>query len=193
MSALRQGSRTSLAALLVWLIGIATGGAYAALSSSKASGPAKPEITAAPQKLTNHPYAAFGYSSKPPVGFLCSLDAVAFTVCGSGTHGSISYAGPLADGQHTFRVRAQFGAAIGKTVQKTWTIDTQAPPAPVFTRKPPESTTATSARFRFADAENETSWGWYTTRSICVPRPVVFDALQRSMVMVWNESWQEAA
>ena len=46
-------------------------------------------------------YATFGYSSTPPVDFLCSLDAGAFAACGSGTTGSISYAGPLADGAHT--------------------------------------------------------------------------------------------
>ena len=85
MKTRRLGRRTSLAALLLGLLGLATGGAYAGLSGSKASGPATPKITAAPPKLTNQAHAAFGYSSKTPVDFLCSLDADAFTACGSGT------------------------------------------------------------------------------------------------------------
>jgi hypothetical protein len=158
VSGKRLGRRTSVAALLAGLLALATGGAYAALSGSKASGPAKPKITTAPPKLANQAHAAFGYSSKTPVDFLCSLDTGAFTACGSGTTGSISYAGPLAQGAHTFRVEAQFGAAIGKPTEATWTVDTQSPPPPVFTRTPPDSTTETKAAFRWGDAERKTSF-----------------------------------
>ena len=152
----RSLSRTSLAALLVGLLGLASGGAYAALSASKASGPASPRITAAPPKLTNQAHGAFGYTSDTAVDFLCSIDAGPFTPCGSGTTGSIAYAGPLAQGEHTFRVEAQFGAAIGKPAAKTWTVDTQAPPPPVFTKWPPDSTSVTKASLRFGDAERRT-------------------------------------
>jgi hypothetical protein len=158
MSRGRLGRRTSLATLFVGLLGLATGGAYAALSSSKASGPASPKITAAAPTLTNQAHASFGYSSKTPVDFLCSLDAGAFTACGSGTAGSITYPGPLADGVHTFRVEAQFGAAIGKPAEKSWTVDTQGPPPPVFTKTPPDSTTLTKAAFRYSDAEKKTKF-----------------------------------
>jgi hypothetical protein len=154
----RLGRRTSLAALLAGLLGLATGGAYAALSGSSAAGPAKPKITAAPPKLTNHAHAALGYSSKTPVDFLCSMDAGAFTPCGSGTTGSTAYAGPLAEGRHTFRVEAQFGALIGKPAEKTWTVDTQAPPPPAFTKTPPDSTSQTKAAFRYGDAERKTKF-----------------------------------
>ena len=140
---------------LVGLVGLATGGAYAALSGSKTAGPATPKITAAPPKLTNQAHAAFGYSSTTPVDFLCSLDAGAFAACGSGTTGSISYAGPLAEGAHILRVEAQFGAAIGKPAETTWTVDTQAPPPPVFTKIPPDSTSETKATFRWGDAERK--------------------------------------
>ena len=155
MKTLRIGRRASLAALLVGLLGLATGGAYAALSGSKTSGPAAPKITAAPPKLTNQAHAAFGYSSTTPVDFLCSLDAGAFAACGSGTTGSISYAGPLAEGAHILRVEAQFGAAIGKPAETTWTVDTQAPPPPVFTKTPPDSTSETKATFGWGDAERK--------------------------------------
>ena len=145
-------------AVLVAVIALATGGAYAALSGSKASGPATPKITAAPPKLTNQAHAALGYSSKTPVNFLCSMDAAAFAPCGSGTTGSTAYIGPLAEGVHTFRVEAQFGALIGKPAEATWTVDTQAPPRPVFTRTPANSTTETKAAFRWGDAERKTKF-----------------------------------
>ena len=145
-------------AVLVSLAALATGGAYAALSSSKTSGPAKPKITAAPTKLSNQAHAAFGFSSKTPVDFLCSLDAAAPTACGSGTSGSVSYAGPLAEGAHTFSVEAQFGALIGKPAETTWTVDTQAPPPPVFTRRAPDSTSERKAAFRWGDAERKTKF-----------------------------------
>jgi hypothetical protein len=154
----RLGRRTSLAALLVGLLGLATGGAYAALSASKAAGPPSPKVTGAPPRLTNQAHASFAYRTKTAVGFLCSIDASAFTSCGSGTTGSVGYPGPLADGRHTFRVQAQLGAAIGTSTEKTWTVDTQAPPAPYFRSKPADSTSMTSARFRFADAERKTKF-----------------------------------
>ena len=139
-------------AALVALVGLATGVSYAALGTAGGSLPPRPKITSAPPKMTALTSATFGYQSKPPVVFLCSLDTAAFTPCSSGTRGSLAYAG-LADGAHTFRVEAQLGAAIGKPAEKTWTVDTQAPPAPAFRSKPPDFTTLTSARFRFTDAE----------------------------------------
>lgn len=154
----RLGRRTLPAALLVGLLALATGGAYAALSASKPAGPPSPKVTGAPPTLTNQAHASFAYRTRTPVGFLCSIDAGAFTACGSGMTGSISYPGPLADGQHTFRVQAQFGAAIGKSTEKIWTVDTQAPPTPVFRSRPSVSTTMTSARFRFTDAERKTKF-----------------------------------
>lgn len=158
MSGLRLGRRTSLAALLVGLLALATGAAYAALSSAKASGPAKPKITTKQPKLSNQAHVAFAFTSKTPVDFLCSLDGGAFAACGSGMTGSMSYAGPLSDGVHTFRVEAQFGALIGKPAEATWTVDTQAPPQPVFTRTPANSTTETKAAFRWGDAERKTKF-----------------------------------
>jgi hypothetical protein len=156
--ALRLGGKTSLVALLVALLALATGGAYAALSGSRASSPARPKFTATQPKLTNQAHAAFGYSSKSPVDFLCSIDTGAFTACGSGTSGSVAYSGPLADGEHTFRVEAQFGAVIGKPAEQTWTVDTQAPPPPVFTKTSPDSTSETKAAFRWGDAQRKTKF-----------------------------------
>ncbi len=144
--------------LLVGLLALATGAAYAALSSAKASGPAKPKITTKQPKLSNQAHVAFAFTSKTPVDFLCSLDGGAFAACGSGATGSISYPGPLSDGPHTFQVEAQLGAAIGKPADAKWTIDTQAPPPPVITRRPLDSTTDTKAVLRWSDAERKTKF-----------------------------------
>jgi hypothetical protein len=150
----RFGRRTLVAALVA-VIGLATGVSYAALGAAGGSSPARPRINPAPPKLTNQASATFGYWSKSPVAFLCSLDTGTFTACGSGKTGSVAYAG-LSDGEHTFRVKAQLGSTVGKPAEKTWTVDTQAPPAPTFRRKPPDSTTVTRARFLFTDAEPKT-------------------------------------
>jgi hypothetical protein len=158
VNAPRLGRRTSLAALLVGLLALATGAAYAALSSAKVSGPPKPKIKTKQPKLSNQAHVAFAFTSKAPVDFLCSLDGGAFAACGSGTNGSVSYPGPLADGPHTFQVEAQLGAAVGKPAGAKWTIDTQAPPPPVITRRPLDSTTDTKAVFKWLDVERKTKF-----------------------------------
>jgi hypothetical protein len=149
-------TRRGFSALLgVAIVALATGGAYAALSSAKASGPPKPKLTTKQPKVTNQTHAAFGYASKTAVDFVCSLDGSAFTACGSGTAGSSSYSGPLADGEHTFEVEAQFGPAFSQPTAATWAVDTQAPPPPVISRTPPNSTTSTKAALRWADADRK--------------------------------------
>ncbi len=52
---------------------------YAALGTAGGSLPPRPKITSAPPKMTTLTSATFGYQSKPPVVFLCSLDTGAFT------------------------------------------------------------------------------------------------------------------
>jgi hypothetical protein len=142
-----------VAALFLVVVGLASGAAYAALTGSGGSKPKKPKITAGPAQLTNQTDAGFGYSSKSAVVFLCSLDAGPFTLCGGGTSGSTTYAGPLVDGVHTFRVEAQVGAVTGKPAQRQWTIDTVPPPPPTFVVTPASPTTETTARFKYDDAE----------------------------------------
>ncbi|HEY7690721.1 MAG TPA: hypothetical protein VH816_00120 [Gaiellaceae bacterium] len=144
--------------LLVTLLALASGAAWAALGAAGGSKPAKPKITAGPAKLTNQTAAALAYTSKSAVVFLCSLDAGAFAMCGSGTTGSTAYAGPLAEGMHRFQVEAQDGARTGKPRTWTWRVDTQPPPAPTFTKKPPSSTTEKSASFKYRDGEPGVSY-----------------------------------
>jgi hypothetical protein len=104
--------------------------------------------------LTKQTAASFTYTSKSSVNFLCSLDGAGFGPCGSGTGGSTTYPGPLADGSHTFQVKAQQGAGTPSDADsRTWTVDTSAPPAPTLTQKPTDPTTDKKATFGFTDAE----------------------------------------
>jgi thermitase len=79
-------------------------------------------ITAAPWGLTNDASATFAFSSSEArSSFQCRVDRAPFGACSS----PASYAG-LADGQHTFEVRATDAAGnIDSTpASRTWTVDT---------------------------------------------------------------------
>jgi hypothetical protein len=143
-----------LAALSVTLVGLGCGAGYAALAVSAGSSPHKPKITSGPQKVTNQSSADFTYSSKRDATFICSLDGGAYAPCGDGTSGSITYAGPLADGRHSFQVEAQAGTSTSGPATRRWTIDTVPPPPPVFTKAPGASTTHTKAHFAYRDDES---------------------------------------
>jgi hypothetical protein len=74
--------------------------------------------------LTNGTTATFGFSSNDPAAsFECKLDGAAFGGCASPKE----YPG-LAEGQHTFEVRAKNAGGTDDTpASKTWTVDTTAP------------------------------------------------------------------
>jgi len=116
--------------------------------------PPKPTIASHPADPTSQTSAAFAYTDVRSVTFLCSLDGGAYSGCGSGTSGSTTYAGPLADGVHTFRVKAQQGgSAASSAATWTWTVDATPPPAPSLTETPTNPTTERKATFRFGDSE----------------------------------------
>lgn len=150
LKALRTVSKPTLWVASLALLGLAAAGTYVAVAASK---PNKPAITAGPANPTNQTSAAFTYTSKTSVTFLCSLDGGAAAACGSGTSGSLSYPGPLAPGSHTFRVVAQSGVSFSDPTAWTWTIDTAPPPAPSIVDHPQDPTPATSAHFAHTDAE----------------------------------------
>ena len=81
--------------------------------------------------------------------FQCSLDGAAFTNCTSPRN----YNG-LADGSHTFQVRARdAGGNIDATpASYTWTIDATDPNTTI-TSNPPAATNSTSASFTFTSTE----------------------------------------
>jgi hypothetical protein len=105
-------------------------------------------ISSGPPNASNVRTATFSFSADKPVSFQCSLDGSAFAACSSPK----TYSG-LADGSHTFRVKATDPAGNTSTASYTWTVDTLPPPAPTITSNPPSQTSSTSANFGFSDAE----------------------------------------
>ncbi|GAB4191454.1 MAG: hypothetical protein OHK0022_05180 [Roseiflexaceae bacterium] len=94
-------------------------------------------ITGNPPALSNSANATFDFTGNDPISngvnstplvFECRIDGGAFATCTSPR----TYTG-LADGSHTFEVRAidQAGNVDGSPASYTWTIDTTPPPAPV--------------------------------------------------------------
>ena len=99
------------------------------------------------------PSAAFTYSSSQPAStFECATDAGAFVSCpAAGT----SYPG-LADGAHTFQVRAINGAVTDQTpATRTWTVDTTVPDTTIGSG-PSGTATSTTASFSFTASEPST-------------------------------------
>ncbi|HEY2935724.1 MAG TPA: hypothetical protein VGJ25_03940, partial [Gaiellaceae bacterium] len=90
--------------------------------------------------------ASFSFSSEAGASFECALDAGAFAACIS-PHGYTS----LADGSHTFQVRAKdaAGNTDASPAASTWTIDSAAPDTTI-TAGPAATTNSGSASFSFS-------------------------------------------
>jgi large repetitive protein len=108
-------------------------------------------IATKPSNPSNNKSPSFTFSAGEPSSFQCKLDAGAAAACTSPQ----SYA-DLADGAHTFIVRAtdQAGNA-GATTSYTWTIDTVAPTTTI-TSKPDNPTSDKSPTFAFTAGEPST-------------------------------------
>jgi len=112
-------------------------------------------IDSTPSNPTNSNSASFSFSGTdnitPPgsLTFACKLDAGSFSACTSPqTYNS------LADGSHTFQVRAIDGAGNVDPAPAsfTWVIDTTAPDTTI-TSNPPALTNSTSASFTFSGTD----------------------------------------
>ena len=103
-------------------------------------------ITSHPAALTNSTSASFGFSSEAGATFACALDAGAYAACSSPK----AYTA-LADGNHTFSVRATDGAGNtdASPASFSWTVDTAAPDTTI-TSHPAAPTNATGASFAFS-------------------------------------------
>jgi multisubunit Na+/H+ antiporter MnhG subunit len=102
--------------------------------------PIAPAIDSGPAGLTKSTSANFAFSSSESgVTFEASLDGAAFADATSPK----SYSG-LAQGNHTFSVRAKNSAGAGPPSSRSWTVDTVAPAAPTVTRTNPTATPTTS-------------------------------------------------
>lgn len=111
--------------------------------------PPAPVISSKPLNPTNDPTPTFVFSdAEAGVTFDCKLDSGAFAACTSPK----SY-GALADGSHSFVVRAGDAAGNEASSSYSWTIDTTPPPVPTITSRPANPSNDTSPTFGFADAE----------------------------------------
>jgi hypothetical protein len=121
--------------------------------------PPNTTVTAGPSGTVNSASASFSFaSSEAGSTFECRLDSGAWVACGSPR----DYSG-LANGQHTFRVRATdaAGNVDGSPSNRTWTVSVQSPPPP--DTAPPETTISSgptgsvasqAASFSFTSSES---------------------------------------
>jgi hypothetical protein len=146
-SARTKRSLTLLGVLLLLLF-VAVGG-YAVAASRGPSVPT-PTITSGPSGATSATSATFAFNAGARGDTLeCSLDGSAFATCTSPK----AYNG-LGDGSHTFSVRERNSRlGVGDAASRSWTIDTQAPPAPQLVQKPPSLTNVDHATFSYTDGE----------------------------------------
>jgi hypothetical protein len=142
LSAVGAGGHT----FSVWAVD-AAGNVSTATAYSWTVAVAAPSLLATPPTTSAATTAAFSFADAPYASFACKLDAGSFARCDSG---SVSYAGPLTAGSHTFTVHALDADGVATSDQVySWTVNTS---APTLTATPAGTTNATSATFSFSDA-----------------------------------------
>lgn len=112
-------------------------------------------LTSQPPALTNATDASFGFSSGDPnATFECQLDGGGWNACSSPE----ALTG-LADGTHTFEVRAvdDAGNTDPTPASFTWEVDTAAPDT-TLTTTPPAKSTSASATFAFSSPDGSATF-----------------------------------
>jgi large repetitive protein len=105
-------------------------------------------LTDKPPLLTNRTSVSFSFSTQHAGStFECRLDGAAFASCTSPKPYK-----DLADGSHTFAVRAVSLGNPGLPTTYSWTVDTL-PPQTAIAETPPARSTAPSAKFAFTSSE----------------------------------------
>jgi len=119
------------------------------------TGPAT-TIDSKPSNPTNSTSASFTYHSTPAgASFECKLDAGAFEPCAATGK---EYAGPLAEGSHTFQVRGKgAGEVLGAAASYAWRIDTT-PPTATIDSHPADPSSGSSAAFAYHSSETGSSF-----------------------------------
>jgi hypothetical protein len=129
-----------------------------AVYSCPASIPPDTSITGQPTNPANTGSAVFSFTGTDNVTaptdltFQCALDGAAFTGCTEPQ----TYTG-LADGSHTFQVRArdEDGNVDPTPASYTWVVQTDTvPPETTITAQPPDPTNQTGASFSFTGTDN---------------------------------------
>jgi hypothetical protein len=109
-------------------------------------------IDAKPPAKTKATSAAFTFHSNPAgAEFECRLDVGAFAACNSG---SIEYPGPLAEGPHSFMVRAKNGNGTGVAASHGWEVDNTPPMTTISNPKPPNPNSGNGLTFKFSADES---------------------------------------
>jgi hypothetical protein len=105
-------------------------------------------LTDTPSRVTNRTSATFSFlSNKAGSTFACALDGSGYSACTS----PVLFT-DLADGPHTFAVRASQLGSTGPATTYDWTVDTVVPDTTVASGPPVEATTG-SASFMFTSSE----------------------------------------
>jgi len=121
-------------------------------TAANTAGPPAPIIALGPISPTKQTSATFVFSDADPTAtFLCALDGSApgaFAPCASGH----SYGPGLAEGSHTFFVKAHNQGGDSALVAFTWSIDLTAPDA-IIDSMPLDLTNQTTATFAFHATE----------------------------------------
>jgi hypothetical protein len=126
-----------------------TGAAASYTWTTDTTGPTT-TITAKPANPTNSTSPTFSFTANETGSrFQCQIDGSLYANCTS-PH---TYAGPLADGQHTVGVRAVDAVGnVGTPTTYTWTVDTAAPTATISSG-PSNPSTSSSATFSFTASQ----------------------------------------
>jgi hypothetical protein len=149
-----EGRKAAVAAAVLALVGVGTGGVFlaSALAGAKPPTPTITGFPANPTVTTGPVLVHFAYSdTQNGVTFKCSLDGVAFTATGCPNTG-ITYAS-VPQGNHTFQVEAVSGSNTGSAASYSWAF---VPPAPTILTHPTNPTGATTATFTFSDPTQPT-------------------------------------
>jgi hypothetical protein len=112
-------------------------------------------ITGQPGNPSNDMSPTFAFSASETGTFECELDGGGFQLCASPR----TYAGPLADGPHTFQVRATDAAGNTDATPASfgWTIDSAAP-ATTIDAAPSDPSNDSSPTFQFSSSEAGSSF-----------------------------------
>jgi hypothetical protein len=121
--------------------------------SVDATAPPAPTINSSPPDPSGSTSASLSFSdTDASATLLCRLDGASFATCTS----PVSYTG-LADGSHTFQVKARDVVGNESAVTSyTWRVDTTPPAAPSINPRPPDPSNAPNATFGFASEAGAT-------------------------------------
>ena len=110
--------------------------------------PPAPTIGSGPSGSVSSTSATFAFTGEGDA-VECSLDAAPFAPCVS----PVDYTG-LAEGEHTFRVRATSPVGPSDTTTRVWTVDTVAPVAPTIDSGPTGAVSSQTATLTFSNVES---------------------------------------